>query len=78
MDRFGNDAEVRDHVSVGAAAGVSAAFGAPIGGLLFSLEEASTFWSLSLTWRTFLATMLASYTLNICMSAYHGDVMDVN
>lgn len=43
-----------------------------VGGVLFSLEEAASFWDPNLILRTLVASIISSFTLNVLLSAYHG------
>ena len=60
----------RNFTTAGAAAGVAAAFGAPVGGLLFAMEEVSSFWSMKLGWMIFFSCMLATFTADLFNSSF--------
>lgn len=69
---FRNDFEKRKLMAVGIASGVSAAFGAPIGGALFAYElsKPNTFWSFSLTWKVFFASTISAFFLSVFKQIY--------
>ncbi|XP_077983366.1 chloride channel protein C-like [Glandiceps talaboti] len=68
--RFRNSEDRRNFISAGAAAGVASAFGAPVGGLLFSMEEVSSFWNLKLSWMTFFCCIISTFTTDLFDSAF--------
>ncbi|KAK4544333.1 hypothetical protein LTR36_004224 [Oleoguttula mirabilis] len=58
-----NAAKTREVLSACAAAGVAVAFGSPIGGVLFSLEEMSNYFPLKTLWRSYYCCLVATAVL---------------
>ncbi|KAI8868344.1 hypothetical protein GQ42DRAFT_148509 [Ramicandelaber brevisporus] len=58
-----NEAKCRQLISAASAAGMSVAFGAPIGGVLFSLEEISYYFPPKTMWRSFFCASVAALML---------------
>ncbi|KAG9234135.1 chloride channel-like protein 3 [Amylocarpus encephaloides] len=58
-----NGRKMREMLSVACSSGLSVAFGAPIGGVLFSYEEISTYFPRKVLWRAFLCSLSAAVTL---------------
>ncbi|KAG0647681.1 Chloride transporter -3 [Hyphodiscus hymeniophilus] len=59
----GNEARKREVLSAAAAAGISVAFGSPIGGVLFSLEQLSYYFPDKTMWQSFVCAMTAAVML---------------
>ncbi|KAL9597316.1 MAG: hypothetical protein Q9219_005240 [cf. Caloplaca sp. 3 TL-2023] len=58
-----NASKTREILSACAAAGVAVAFGSPIGGVLFSLEEMSSYFPLKTMWRSYFCALVATAVL---------------
>ena len=58
-----NSRKLREILSAGCSAGLSVAFGAPIGGVLFAYEEISTYFPRKILWRAFICSLFAAMTL---------------
>ena len=58
-----NGRKMRELLSAGCAAGLTVAFGAPIGGTLFSYEEISTYFPRKVLYRAFLCSLFAAVVL---------------
>lgn len=60
-----NDAKRREILSSASSAGVAVAFGSPIAGVLFSLEEVSYFFPPKVLWRSFFCAAVAAVSLKV-------------
>ncbi|KAI8372538.1 chloride channel [Choanephora cucurbitarum] len=60
-----NESKRREILSAAAASGVAVAFGAPIGGVLFSLEEVSYYFPMKTMIRSYCCAMVAAVVLKI-------------
>jgi chloride channel 7 len=76
---FRNNVDKREIAAAGAAAGVSAAFGSPIGGSLFAYEigKPTTFWSFGLMWKTFFCSSISTFVLNILICLKDGSDISI-
>lgn len=60
-----NDARRLEMLAAACAVGVSANFGAPIGGVLFSIEVTSTYFAVRNYWRGFFASVIAAFVFRV-------------
>jgi chloride channel 3/4/5 len=71
----GSEALQRDLLSTSAAVGIAVAFGAPIGGVLFALEEVAYYFSHRTMLRSFLAATVSTLVLKSLDTSHTGRVV---
>ncbi|KAG2469274.1 LTBP3 protein, partial [Polypterus senegalus] len=74
IQRFRNLADRSKFIMAGAGAGLASVFRAPVGGLLFTIEEVAFSGDIRLAWQTFFCCMMAAFTTDILTSAFEGYV----
>ena len=70
LSYFATDAERRDLVSIGSSVGLAASFGAPIGALLFIIDDISSYFERNLLLRLLVANAIGVFTL----ASWRGDL----
>ena len=63
---------VRNQIYLFSSTRVAAAFGAPLGGLLFAIEEGASHINHSTLWRIAMSSITSYFTLNIISSVIKG------
>jgi chloride channel 3/4/5 len=56
---------MREILTAASAAGVAVAFGSPIGGVLFAIEEMSHNFTNKTMWQSFVCALVATFTLSV-------------
>ncbi|CAI6001418.1 unnamed protein product [Closterium sp. NIES-65] len=69
---FDNDRARHDLVTIGAGAGVAAAFQCPLGGILFALEELTSWWKKKVVWKALFTNAVGAIALRALMAACEG------
>lgn len=73
--REGNEVGRRELLSAASAAGISVAFGSPIAGVLFSLEQVSYYFPAKTMWRSLFCAAAAAVTLKLCDPFRNGKLV---
>jgi chloride channel 3/4/5 len=74
LNFLSNHTDRRNLICAGASAGVSVAFGAPMGGALFmyELSRGNPVWKFELVWKTFITCAVAVFTMGFFDNTLHG------